>query len=59
VNHAVEGQPAARADVVTVIEKWQDVPALHRHLAAPHMLQFRENAKGLVASVEIRVLEPV
>jgi quinol monooxygenase YgiN len=58
VENAVEGQPAGRPDTVTVIEKWQDVASLRRHLASPHMLQYRETVKDLVAGVEIQVLEP-
>jgi quinol monooxygenase YgiN len=58
VENAIDGQPPARPDVVTVVEKWQDLASLRRHLAAPHMLQFRESVKDLVVSVEIRVLEP-
>lgn len=51
-------QPAVRDDVVTVVEKWQDLEALKRHLAAPHMSQFREQAKDLLAGLEIQVLAP-
>jgi quinol monooxygenase YgiN len=58
LENAVDGQPAARPDMVTVIEKWRDPAALKAHLAAPHMLQFREKVKELVEGVEIRVLSP-
>jgi quinol monooxygenase YgiN len=58
LTNAIENQPAERPDMVTVIEKWQDSAALRAHLTAPHMLQFRENVKDLVADVEIRVLGP-
>jgi quinol monooxygenase YgiN len=51
-------QPAVRGDVVTVIEKWENVAALRAHLAAPHMLSYRETVKELVVGVEIRVLDP-
>lgn len=57
-ENAIEGQAPARADVVTVVEKWQDSAALRAHLAAPHMQNFRETVKDVVTSVEIRVLEP-
>jgi quinol monooxygenase YgiN len=57
-ENALDGQPAARPDMVTVIEKWQDPAALRAHLAAPHMLQFRDSVKDIVAGVEIRVLDP-
>jgi quinol monooxygenase YgiN len=52
------GQPAVRDEVVTVIEKWESLEALQMHLNAPHMLQHRENVKGLVLGVEIRVFDP-
>jgi quinol monooxygenase YgiN len=50
--------PPTRADVVTVIEKWESVAALEAHLAAPHMKRYRERVKDIVMGVEIRVLEP-
>src|SRR5262245_56999924 len=59
ISNAVDGQPAPRNDVVTVVEKWDDPAALRAHLAAPHMQKFREAMKEVVAAVEIRVLEPV
>jgi quinol monooxygenase YgiN len=45
-------------NVVTVIEKWQDIEALKAHLATPHMLEYREKVKGLVKDLSIRVLQP-
>jgi quinol monooxygenase YgiN len=59
VDAGIGGQPAVRGDVVTVVEKWESVAALRDHLAAPHMLEYREKVKDIVAGVEIRVLEPV
>jgi quinol monooxygenase YgiN len=47
-----------RENVVTVIEKWERVDALHAHLKAPHMVRYRERVKDLVVSISIRVLEP-
>jgi quinol monooxygenase YgiN len=51
-------QPAARDNVVTVIEKWESVEALKKHLEAPHMLRYRRTVKDIVSGVSIRVLEP-
>ena len=53
------GLPVQRLDenVVTVIEKWQDLEALRAHLAAPHMLEYREKVKGLVKELSIKVLQ--
>jgi quinol monooxygenase YgiN len=44
------------ADVVTIIERWKDVAALQRHLAAPHMLEYRKQIKDLVRSISVQVL---
>ncbi len=51
-------QPAVRNDVVTVVEKWQDLDALKRHLASPHVSKFLESSKDLLAGLQIQVLEP-
>jgi quinol monooxygenase YgiN len=44
--------------VVTVVEQWESVEALHAHLAAPHMATYRETVKDLVEGVELKVLRP-
>ena len=54
----ISGQPAVRDDAVTVIEKWESLPALHAHLAAPHMAAYRDSVTEMVTGVEIRVLDP-
>lgn len=54
----IPGQPAVRDDIVTVVEKWESLPALHAHLAAPHMAKYRDTVSGIVTGVEIRVLDP-
>ena len=43
--------------VVTVIEKWATLDALHAHLAAPHMDAFRRNTAGLTDDVSLTILE--
>jgi quinol monooxygenase YgiN len=58
VETPIERQLPVRDDVVTVLEKWASVKALEDHLAAPHMMQFREKAKDLLAELELRVMEP-
>jgi len=55
----IKAQPAVRADVVTVVEKWESLAALNAHLVAPHMMSHRERVKHLVKGVSIQVLEPV
>jgi quinol monooxygenase YgiN len=55
---SIADQPAVRDNVVVVIEKWESVEALKKHLEAPHMLRYRRTVKDLVLGVSIRVLEP-
>lgn len=43
--------------VVTVIEKWATIEALHAHLAAPHMEQFKTDTANLVEDVSLTILE--
>jgi quinol monooxygenase YgiN len=54
----IPSQPALRGNTVTVIEKWESLEALHAHLAAPHMIAYRNKVKDLVAGVTIHVLTP-
>ena len=44
-------------DVVTVIEKWQSLEALAAHLASPHMLDYKDKVKDLVADISLKVLQ--
>lgn len=48
-----------RADVVTVVEKWESLDHLHAHLGAPHMLEYRSRVKEYVTRVALQVLQPV
>lgn len=43
--------------VVTVIEKWETIEALHAHLEAPHMVQYQADTAGMVEDVSLTVLE--
>ena len=52
-------QPPVRPNIVTVIEQWDDLPALEAHLMAPHMVAFRDVVKDLVVETIVGVLEPV
>jgi quinol monooxygenase YgiN len=58
VESGISAQGAVRSDVVTVIEKWEDLEALRQHLTAPHLVQFLGAAKGMLAGLEIQVLAP-
>ncbi len=43
--------------VLTVIEKWSTLDALHAHLAAPHMAPYHADTADLVEDVSLTVLE--
>ena len=44
-------------NMVTIVEKWQSLAALTAHLAAPHMLAYREKVKNLVEEISLKVLQ--
>lgn len=48
-----------RPDVVVILEKWESVEALEKHLVAPHMMEYRNRVKDLVESVTLQILKPV
>lgn len=45
--------------VVTIVEKWESLEDLRVHLAAPHMLEYKERVKDIVEKVTLKVLEKV
>ncbi len=47
-----------RANVVTLIERWESVDALKLHLTQPHFLEYRERVKDVMKSASIQVLTP-
>jgi quinol monooxygenase YgiN len=59
VPSGLTAQAPPREDVVTVVEKWESLDALRAHVGAPHMLEYRERVKGMVAGVRLQVLQPV
>ena len=44
-------------NVVTLIEQWESLEALHNHLVTPHMVAFFEKEKSLVENVSLKVLQ--
>lgn len=44
-------------NVVTIIEKWENLEDLHTHLSAPHMLAYREKVKDLVEKMSLKILK--
>jgi quinol monooxygenase YgiN len=49
---------ASRADVVTIVEKWESLDALRAHIGAPHMAEYRVRVKDIVRGVKLQVLQP-
>lgn len=58
VRTSIGAQIPYREDVVVIVEKWRDLPALEAHLVAPHMTPYRAEVKPLVVSTKLQVLEP-
>lgn len=54
----IKAQTPVRDNVVTIVERWESLEALHAHLAAPHMAQYRERTKDLVENVSLQILQP-
>ena len=44
-------------NVVTVIEKWENLDALHAHLASAHMIAYQEKVKDMVEDVSLKILK--
>ncbi len=59
VGTNISAQGDVRENVVTVVEKWESIEALEAHLIAPHMIEYRGKVKDMVASTQLRILEPV
>ena len=48
-----------RENIVTIVEAWETLEALHAHLKTAHMLSYRESVIDYVAGLKVRVLKPV
>lgn len=58
VSTSIGAQAPPGENVVTVVEKWENVDALEAHLIAPHMNEYRKRVKDLVAGASLRILQP-
>lgn len=58
VPSGIKAQIPLRDHAVTMIEKWTDLKALEAHLSAPHMMEYREDVKGMVVSIKLQILQP-
>lgn len=54
----ITNQSLVGEDVVTIIERWEDVESLKAHLQAPHMLEYRPRVKEMIRSSRLQILEP-
>jgi len=52
-------QEDIRDDAVVIIEAWENLEALKRHLVEPHMAAYREAVKDIVVRTTVEVLKPV
>lgn len=50
-------QGPLRADVVTMVEKWEDLAALEAHNRTPHMAEFVRKTVSLVVRLDLQVLK--
>ena len=48
-----------RENVVTIVEAWENLEALHAHLKTTHMATYREAVKDYVLGLKVRVLQAV
>jgi len=58
VDTNISAQGDVRENVVTVVEKWENIEALEDHLIAPHMMEYRGKVKDMVAGTRLQILEP-
>lgn len=54
----LEPQQLMGDSIVVVVEKWASVSALEAHLAASHMVKFRDSQSDVVRSISLQVLKP-
>ncbi len=48
-----------RDHVVTILEAWETLEALHAHLKTEHMAAYRSAVQDYVTNLSVRVLKPV
>lgn len=58
MTSGLAAQLPLRTDVVTIIEKWDSLPALAAHAVAPHMQAYRLHVADYVVKTTLQVLAP-
>ena len=59
IDSGLPAQGEISDNVVTLVEAWNSIEALHTHLKAPHMAEYRDKVKDMVTKVTIQVLKPI
>lgn len=44
-------------NVVTIIEKWDNLEDLQAHISSPHMLAYKEKVKNLIEKMSLKILK--
>jgi len=45
------------SNVVTIIEKWDNLEDLQAHISAPHMLAYKEKVMNLIEKMSLKILK--
>ncbi len=45
------------SNVVTIIEKWDNLEDLQAHISASHMLAYKEKVKNLIEKMSLKILK--
>jgi len=45
------------SNVVTIIEKWDNLEDLQAHISTPHMLAYKEKVKNLIEKMSLKILK--
>lgn len=54
----IGAQQSLRDNVLIVLEKWESIPTLEAHLAAPHMEDFRNAMSEVITDISLQILSP-
>ena len=55
---AIKAQIPLGENFLVMLEKWEGIKELEAHLAAPHMIEYRQDVKDMVAGVKLQILQP-
>lgn len=58
LDTGIPAQGGVRPNVVTIVESWESLDHLRKHLAAPHMAAYRAKVKDMVVGTKLQVVEP-